>query len=398
MRRGDMDTALRRVRDIRLALGALLVLSMTANLALTMSFAGRETVTVLMPAVSGPALEVGGSGVGIGPAGTRYLEDMARTVAVTLLTLTPENAGHVRLAAARMGEEREAVALWRGGQGRGRAPLRGWQVQGHLNKGPLTAGQKDAVKLILSAKDRTVGVQGYAGTGKTTMLDRARTLAEKKGWRMAGLAPSASAVQTLASEAGIESETLQRFLARNAGVAEGRLTKKGAREMRAAFAKTILVVDEGSLASTVQARDLLRIANALRIPRVVLVGDAKQLDAVDAGKPFAQLQAAGMQTATMDEIMRQRDPALKEAVEASLKGDIEKAFEKLGSNVAEVKPDNIAGAVAARWLRLDEAMNLRSPFTSVVTGRNSGAEAWCVRWVRPSPWIAWSARQPGSSR
>ena len=252
-----------------------------------------------------------------------------------------------------VGEEREAVALWRGGQGRGRAPMRGWQVQAHLNKGPLTVGQKDAVRLILSAKDRTVGVQGYAGTGKTTMLNRARTLAEKNGWRMAGLAPSASAVQTLASEAGIESETLQRFLARNAGVAEGRLTRKGAREMRAAFAKTILVVDEGSLASTVQARDLLRIGNALRIPRVVLVGDAKQLDAVDAGKPFAQLQAAGMQTATMDEIMRQRDPVLKEAVEASLKGDIERAFEKLGSNVAEVKPDNIAGAVAARWLRLD---------------------------------------------
>ncbi len=251
------------------------------------------------------------------------------------------------------GEERETVALMHGGQGRGRAPMRGWQVQGHLSRGPLTAGQKDAVKLILSAKDRTVGVQGYAGTGKTTMLNRARTLAEKKGWRMMGLAPSASAVQTLASEAGIESETLQRFLARNAGVAEGRLTRKGAREMRAAFAKTILVVDEGSLASTVQARDLLRIANALRIPRVVLVGDAKQLDAVDAGKPFAQLQAAGMQTATMDEIMRQRDPALKQAVEASLKGDIERAFEKLGDNVAEVKADNIGGAVAARWLGLD---------------------------------------------
>ena len=226
------------------------------------------------------------------------------------------------------------------------------EVQGHLNKGPLTAGQKGAVKLILSAKNRVVGVQGYAGTGKTTMLDRARVLAEKKGWRMVGLAPSASAVQTLASEAGIESETLQRFLARNAGVAEGRLTRKGAKEMRAAFAKTILVVDEGSLASTVQARDLLRIANEVRIPRVVLVGDAKQLDAVDAGKPFAQLQAAGMKTAVMDEIMRQRDPALKEAVEASLAGEIGKAFEKLGSNVAEVKPDNIAGAVAARWLAL----------------------------------------------
>ena len=61
-----------------------------------------------------------------------------------------------------VGEERETVALMQGGRARGRAPMRGWQVQSHLNKGPLTAGQKDAVKLILSAKDRTVGVQGYA--------------------------------------------------------------------------------------------------------------------------------------------------------------------------------------------------------------------------------------------
>ena len=84
--------------------------------------------------------------------------------------------------------------------------------------------------------------------------------------------------------------------------------------MRGAFAKTMLVVYEGSLASTVQVRDLLRIASELSIPRVVLVGDAKQLDAVDAGKPFAQLQRAGMQNAVMDEIMRQRAPALKEVV------------------------------------------------------------------------------------
>ncbi len=251
-----------------------------------------------------------------------------------------------------VGEEREAIALMRSGEGQGRAAMRSWAVQGRLHRGPLTAGQRDAVKLILSSRDRVVGVQGYAGTGKTTMLDRVRTLAERKGWRMAGLAPSASAVKTLASEAGIESETLQGFLVRNAGVAEGRLTRKGERRMRAAFARTILVVDEGSLASTVQARDLLRIANAFRIPRVVLVGDAKQLDAVDAGKSFAQLQAAGMRTAVMDEIMRQRDPDLREAVEASLKGEIERAFEKLGSNVAEVKADNIAGAVAARWLAL----------------------------------------------
>ena len=249
-------------------------------------------------------------------------------------------------------DERETIALMQAGQRRGAVPMRGRAVDKALRGGPLTAGQGEAVKLILSSEDRTVGVQGYAGSGKTTMLRRTRTLMEKKGYEVRGLAPSASAARTLEGEAGIGSETLQRFLARYAGVAEGRMTRKGEREMRAQFAKTALVVDEGSLASTVQARNLLRIADALRIPRVVLVGDAKQLDAVDAGKPFAQLQKAGMKTAVMDEIMRQRDPALKEAVEASLAGDVARAFDKLGENVAEVKPDNLAGAAAARWLAL----------------------------------------------
>ena len=249
-------------------------------------------------------------------------------------------------------DEKETIGLMQAGQGRGAAPMRAPAIDKSLRNGPLTHGQKAAVKLILSAQDRTVGVQGHAGTGKTTMLNRARALLEKKGYAVRGLAPSASAARTLAAEVGIESETLQRFLARYTGVAEGRMTRKGQKEMRSSFAKTALVVDEGSLASTVHARDLLRIADSLRIPRVVLVGDEKQLDAVDAGKPFAQLQRAGMKTAVMDEIMRQRDPALKEAVAASLAGDVKRAFAKLGDNIAEVKPDNLAGAAAARWLAL----------------------------------------------
>ena len=249
-------------------------------------------------------------------------------------------------------DEKETIALMERGQGATRPVMRSWIAGPLLHNGRLTVGQKEAVKTILSSKDRVVGVQGYAGTGKTTMLDRARQLAAKSGYRTIGVAPSASAARTLAAEAGIETETLQRFLARNAGIAEGRVTRKGAKEMRAAFRKTVLVVDEGSLASTVQARDLLRIAAAIRIPRVVLVGDEKQLDAVDAGKPFAQLQAAGMKTAVMDEILRQKDVELKEAVRASLAGEIGKAFGKLGDRIAEVIPDNLAGAAAARWLKL----------------------------------------------
>ncbi|MCY4478846.1 MAG: AAA family ATPase [Rhodospirillales bacterium] len=262
-------------------------------------------------------------------------------------------------------DERETIAVMERGKGRGAAPMRSRAVDKALRNGPLTAGQKDAVKLILSGKDRVVGVHGYAGTGKTTMLNRPRALLEKRGFVVRCLAPSASAARTLDAEAGIASETLQGFLARNAGVAEGRLSRRGEQAMKARFRKTVLVVDEGSLASTAQTRDLLRIANTLRVPHVVLVGDERQLDAVDAGKPFAQLQAAGMRCAVMDEIVRQREPALKEAVEASLAGDIQRAFQKLGDNVAEVKADNLAGAAAARWLGLPaeerEAMGLMAP-------------------------------------
>ena len=273
-----------------------------------------------------------------------------------------------------VGDEKETIALMEAGRERGAAPMRARAVDKALRKGPLTDGQKAAVKLVLASEDRVVGVQGYAGSGKTTMLNRARALLEKRGWEVRGLAPSASAARTLSSEAGIGTETLQRFLARYGGVAAGRMSAKGEKEMRAAFAKTVLVVDEGSLASTVQARDLLRIADALRIPRVVLVGDEKQLDAVDAGKPFAQLQAAGMRTAVMDQIMRQRDTALKEAVEASLAGDIARAFEKLGDKVAEVNPDNLAGAAAARWLALPpearERTGLMAPSHALREGIN----------------------------
>ena len=104
-----MEAGRRRARDARLALAGLLALSVLANLVLGHGLATRDRVTVLLPAVSGPAWEVGGSW-----AGRRYLEDAARTAAVTLLTLTPENAGHVRTAVSRLAapEARGALGAW----------------------------------------------------------------------------------------------------------------------------------------------------------------------------------------------------------------------------------------------------------------------------------------------
>ncbi len=251
-----------------------------------------------------------------------------------------------------LARESETVALMRAGQGAEKTVMRRWVAETKLHRGRLNEGQKEAVKTILASTDRVLGVQGYAGTGKTTMLKRLRALGESRGYRTMGLAPSASAAKTLQNESGIRSETLQRYLARHDGIAHGRGTAEGLRRLRAANARTMLVVDESSLASSAQMRNLLRIATALRLPRVVLVGDEKQLGAVEAGKPFEQLRAARMTTAVMDDIVRQRDAELKAAVKASLTGDVKGAFAKLGGNIRQVEYDELGMETARQWLNL----------------------------------------------
>src|SRR5688572_32983228 len=49
--------------------------------------------------------------------------------------------------------------------------------------------------------------------------------------------------------------------------------------------------------------------------KVLLVGDVRQHQAVEAGNPFEQLQQHGMSTAALSEIVRQRDKDLKQNVE-----------------------------------------------------------------------------------
>lgn len=109
MRHARREAERQRVRDARLALAALLGLSTLTNAILGLGLVHHERVTVLVPAVTGPAWEVGETW-----AGRRYLEDAARTVAATLLTLTPENAPAVREAAARMSHAsaRGAIGAW----------------------------------------------------------------------------------------------------------------------------------------------------------------------------------------------------------------------------------------------------------------------------------------------
>jgi ATP-dependent exoDNAse (exonuclease V) alpha subunit len=66
-----------------------------------------------------------------------------------------------------------------------------------------------------------------------------------------------------------------------------------------------------------------------RNDRVLLVGDRRQHEAVEAGRPFAQLQDAGMKTVKLEEIVRQKNPELKEVVEQLARGEVREAVQGL---------------------------------------------------------------------
>jgi conjugative relaxase-like TrwC/TraI family protein len=179
----------------------------------------------------------------------------------------------------------------------------------HLNR-----AQKTVLEDVLSSPDRIQGIQGWAGVGKTTVLANVRNAVEAQGYKVQGFAPTSRAARQL-REAGVEAGTLQGFLARSA--------QSGAGPER----KHFYFVDESSLASTNQMRELLtRLGPS---DRVLLIGDTRQHQSVEAGRPFEQLQEAGMRTAKLNEIIRQKDPALKSAVGLLATGQIAPALELL---------------------------------------------------------------------
>jgi conjugative relaxase-like TrwC/TraI family protein len=178
----------------------------------------------------------------------------------------------------------------------------------------LNAGQKAVIEDVLSSRDRIHGIQGVAGAGKTTALEAIRSAAEGKGYQVEGFAPTSRAAKQL-RQAGVNAGTLQGFLARSQN--KGNQTGE----------KRFFFIDESSLASTNHIREFLRRMGSR--DRALLIGDTRQHQSIEAGCPFQQLQEAGMRTAKLEVIVRQRDPALKATVEMLAHGQTEAAIDTL---------------------------------------------------------------------
>jgi conjugative relaxase-like TrwC/TraI family protein len=176
----------------------------------------------------------------------------------------------------------------------------------------LNENQRTAVEEILTSRDQVIGLQGGAGTGKTTALSVLKEAAEKEGYEVLGFAPTTRATKQLA-ESGIQSETLQKFIRR--------------RQEAPANHNRLFVLDESSLASTKNLHKFF--ARLESSDKVLLVGDSRQHQAVEAGTPFEQFQKHGMATVKLSEIVRQRKPELKHTVERLSAREMRQAIDSL---------------------------------------------------------------------
>jgi conjugative relaxase-like TrwC/TraI family protein len=200
----------------------------------------------------------------------------------------------------------------------------------------LNEAQRRVIEETLNSTDRVHGLQGRAGTGKTTVLQSIREGAEKSGYTVEGFAPTSRAAAQL-REAGIDASTLQSFLAR------GENHSGASPELHHLY-----MLDESSLAGTRQMQAFLEKLKPQ--DRVLVIGDTSQHQAIDAGRPFEQMQQAGMRTSHLDQIMRQKDPELRRAVELLANNETEKGVALLSEQgrVTEIAGANERIAAIAR--------------------------------------------------
>lgn len=168
----------------------------------------------------------------------------------------------------------------------------------------LSPEQRRAAAHLVQGEGGVAVVSGMAGTGKSCMLAAAREAWEAEGRRVIGAALSGKAARGLEESAGIRSSTLARLLSDLDGGDSPRTPRQRTRELSQAYLgkpvhspprlsldkNTVLCIDEAGMVGT---RMMAALVAACRKAgaRLVLVGDARQLQAVEVGGPFQAIEA-----------------------------------------------------------------------------------------------------------
>lgn len=180
----------------------------------------------------------------------------------------------------------------------------------------LSDEQRAAVKHIAQS-ERLAIVRGIAGTGKTTMLSAAREAAEADDVRIVGAALSGKAARELEDGSGIPSRTLASW-ERSWAAGYEQLTRGD-----------ILIVDEAGM---VGARQMGRVLEAVERAKakLVLVGDERQLQPIEAGAAFRNIKdrvGERIGAVELTEVRRAQVDWQGEATQAFGRGDAAKALD-----------------------------------------------------------------------
>jgi Ti-type conjugative transfer relaxase TraA len=195
----------------------------------------------------------------------------------------------------------------------------------------LSGEQADALAHVTDGRDLGV-VVGHAGTGKSAMLGLAREAWEAAGYEVRGVALSGIAAENLEGGSGIATRTIASI---EHGWGQGRdlLT-----------ARDVLVIDEAGMVGTRQLERVLSHA-AEAGAKVVLVGDPKQLQAIEAGAAFRSIHERHG-GAEIGEVRRQREDWQRDATRGLATG-------KTGESIRAYDAHGMVHEAATR----DEARN-----------------------------------------
>ena len=221
----------------------------------------------------------------------------------------------------------------------------------------FSKGQESAFLNIVKTKDMYSAIQGYAGVGKTYMLDFVRRTYEHDGWKVRGMAFQGKAAKELSKGAKIDSSTIHSFLK---NYKETIIEKK-----------ELWVVDESSTIDNSLLHKLqVKVEEGNGKIKVVFVGDKKQLQPIGIGNAFTQaLEGKSFQNVSyMEEILRQKSDILRNAVYEVLKGNTKKAMELLDKNIHEHSDRNTRhDKIVDKYLELKQTKK----DTLIITGFNA---------------------------
>ena len=203
----------------------------------------------------------------------------------------------------------------------------------------LSDEQADALVHVMDGRDLGI-VVGYAGTGKSAMLGVAREAWEAAGYEVRGVALSGIATENLENGSGIASRTIAGM---EHGWGQGRdlLT-----------ARDVLVIDEAGMVGTRQLERVLSHA-ADAGAKVVLVGDIKQLQAIEAGAAFRSIHERHG-GAEIGEVRRQRKDWQRDATRdlaIGRTGNALEAYRSQGMVHEAATREQARGDLIERWDR-----------------------------------------------